>query len=65
MLAGLAGFPVVQQYAATGRVLRIPLAILATGLFTLSALSMIAGVLLSAMNRRAEEVRSLLLTRRQ
>jgi len=64
-LAALAGFPVVQQYAATGRVLRIPMAILATGLFTLSALSMVAGVLLSAMNRRAEEVRALLLARRQ
>ncbi len=58
-----AGSVVVQQYLTTGQVLRIPLAICAAGLFILSALSMTAGVLLSSINRRAEEIRSLLVSR--
>jgi len=52
-----------QQYLATGQVLRIPLAICAAGLFILSALSMTAGVLLSSINRRAEEIRSLVVSK--
>jgi glycosyltransferase involved in cell wall biosynthesis len=63
-LASLAtGSLVIQQYLATGQVLRIPLAICAAGLFILSALSMTAGVLLSSINRRAEEIRSLLVSK--
>jgi glycosyltransferase involved in cell wall biosynthesis len=58
-----AGAVVVDQYIQTGLVLRIPLAIGAVGLFILSALSMTAGVLLSSINRRAEEIRSLLVTK--
>jgi glycosyltransferase involved in cell wall biosynthesis len=57
------GSLVIQQYIATGQVLRIPMAIVAAGLFILSALSMTAGVLLSSINRRAEEIRSLLVSR--
>jgi glycosyltransferase involved in cell wall biosynthesis len=57
------GSLVIQQYLATGQVLRIPMAIAAAGLFILSALSMTAGVLLSSINRRAEEIRSLLISR--
>jgi glycosyltransferase involved in cell wall biosynthesis len=54
---------VIQQYIATGQVLRVPMAILAAGLFILSALSMTAGVVLSSINRRADEIRSLLVSR--
>ena len=57
------GSLVIEQYLATGQVLRIPMAIAAAGLFILSALSMTAGVLLSSINRRAEEIRSLLISR--
>jgi glycosyltransferase involved in cell wall biosynthesis len=57
------GSIVVQQYLETGLVLRIPLAICAAGLFILSALSLTAGVLLSSINRRAEEIRSMLASR--
>jgi glycosyltransferase involved in cell wall biosynthesis len=57
-----AGSLVIQQYLTTGQVLRIPMAIGAAGLFILSALSMTAGVLLSSINRRAEEIRSLLVS---
>jgi hypothetical protein len=63
LLSFWAGGPVVQQYLATGQVLRLPMAILATGLMLLSALSITTGILLSAMNRRTEEMRSLLLSR--
>lgn len=59
----IVGSVVIEQYLATGLVLRIPLAICAAGLFILSALSMTAGVLLSSINRRAEEIRSLLVSR--
>ncbi len=64
LLASLSsGSLVVKQYLATGQVLRVPMAIGAAGLFILSALSMTAGVLLSSINRRAEEIRSLLVSR--
>jgi glycosyltransferase involved in cell wall biosynthesis len=58
-----AGSLVFQQYLATGQVLRIPMAIAAAGLFILSALSMTAGVLLSSINRRTDEIRALLASR--
>jgi len=58
-----AGSLVIEQYLATGQVLRIPLAIGAVGLFILSALSLTAGVLLSSINRRTEELRSMLASR--
>jgi glycosyltransferase involved in cell wall biosynthesis len=59
-----AGSVVIGQYVETGQVLRIPMAIGAAALFMLSALSMTAGVLLSSINRRAEELRSLIIARR-
>ncbi len=55
---------VIRQYLETGQVLRIPMAIGATALFILSALSLTAGVLLSSINRRAEEIRALLVSTR-
>lgn len=58
-----AGSLVIQQYLETGQVLRIPMAIVAAGLFILSALSMTAGVLLSSINRRSEELRSLVVSK--
>jgi hypothetical protein len=61
-LAGsvLSGSTVIEQYVATGQVLRIPMAVLASALFVLSALSFTAGVILSSVNRRADEIRALL-----
>jgi glycosyltransferase involved in cell wall biosynthesis len=53
----------IEQYVSAGQVLRIPMAIGAAALFILSALSMTAGILLSSINRRAEEIRSLLVSR--
>jgi hypothetical protein len=58
-----AGSLVIRQYLETGLVLRIPMAIAAAGLFILSALSLTAGVLLSSINRRTEEIRALLTSR--
>jgi glycosyltransferase involved in cell wall biosynthesis len=63
LASGLTGGVVVRQYVATGQVLRIPMAIGAAALFLLSALSLAAGILLSSINRRAEEIRSLLASR--
>lgn len=57
------GTVVIRQYLATGQVLRIPMAILAAALFILGALSLTAGVVLSSINRRADEIRSLLASR--
>jgi glycosyltransferase involved in cell wall biosynthesis len=54
------GSLVIAQYIETGKVLRIPLAIVAAGLFILSALSLACGILLSSINRRAAEIASLL-----
>ena len=53
-LAG--GGVVVSEYLRTGLVQRLPLAVLSTGLFVLSALSLACGVLLSSINRRAAEL---------
>ena len=64
MLASLSsGSLVIKEYLATGQVLRIPMAIGAAALFILSALSLTAGVLLSSINRRAAEIRSLLVSK--
>ena len=60
----LSGSLVIQQYLATGQVLRLPLAVLASGLFILGALSLTVGVLLSSMNRRTEEIRAVLIPMR-
>ena len=53
-LAG--GSVVVKEYLATGQVPRLPLAVLSTALFLLSALSLACGTILSSVNRRAAEL---------
>jgi glycosyltransferase involved in cell wall biosynthesis len=59
-LAGaLAGVPVIQQYADTGEVLRIPLAILAASLEVLAFICLIAGVILDSIARRHRELKRL------
>ena len=63
LLSMLAGTLVVQQYIETGQVLRIPMAVLAAGLFILSSMSMTAGVLLSSINRRSEQLRALIVSK--
>jgi hypothetical protein len=60
-LASLAsGWAAVDDYLRTGFVNHLPRAVLAAGLFILSALSMSLGVLLSSINRRSTELASLI-----
>ena len=60
-LASLAsGWAPVDDYIRTGFVDHLPRAVLAAGLFILSALSMSLGVLLSSINRRSTELASLI-----
>jgi glycosyltransferase involved in cell wall biosynthesis len=63
LLSFWAGSLVIEQYLATGQVLRIPMAIGAAALFILGALSLTAGVLLSSINRRTEELRMLVVSK--
>jgi glycosyltransferase involved in cell wall biosynthesis len=51
---------VVAEYLRTGTVLRIPLAILSIGLIMLCAMSLIAGIIISSINRRAGELTALI-----
>ena len=51
---------VVAEYLRTGQILRIPSAILCVGLLTLSAVSAIAGVVLSSISRRANEIMAMI-----
>jgi glycosyltransferase involved in cell wall biosynthesis len=60
LLSGLAGWPVVAEYLRTGLVFRLPLAVLAVGLGLLGAMSLIGGLILSSINRRAAELAALL-----
>lgn len=53
----LAGSLPVLEFLETGLVRRLPLAVLATGLVLLAAFSLVAGVVLSSVQRRAEELR--------
>ena len=55
----LGGGVVVYEFARTGLVQRLPLAVLAAALFVLAALSFACGVLLSSINRRAAELAAL------
>lgn len=57
-LAG--GTVVVTEYLRTGLVPRLPLAVLSSGAFLLSALFFAVGVLLSSINRRAAEIGSMI-----
>ena len=60
-IASLAsGWAPVDDYLRTGFVNHLPRAVLAAGLFILSALSMSLGVLLSSINRRSTELASLI-----
>jgi len=61
LLAGLlAGIPPVRDYFATGKVARFPLAILATGLMVLAAISIVLGILLHAINWRFRELHNVM-----
>ncbi len=53
------GIPVIQEFRETGLVPRQPTAILATGLAVLSALSLVAGLLLDSVARAYRETRHL------
>lgn len=65
LLASFAtGSIVVAEYLRTGLVLRMPTAVLSVGLGLLSAISIIGGLLLSSVSRRAQELAALL-SRRQ
>jgi glycosyltransferase involved in cell wall biosynthesis len=56
-LAG--GSVVIAEFLRTGLVPRLPLAVLSAALFTLSALSLTCGVVLSSINRRSAEIAAL------
>lgn len=57
-IVGIAlGIPVVVEFLETGFVLRLPTAVLATGLILLSALSLSAGVVLDSIARMRRELR--------
>jgi glycosyltransferase involved in cell wall biosynthesis len=64
LLGAVAGAVVVTQYLETGRVYRIPLAVLSVGLTMLGAMCFIAGTLLSSISRRASELAAILARRR-
>jgi glycosyltransferase involved in cell wall biosynthesis len=61
LLLSLAGGAIViTEFLTTGLVPRLPLAVLSAALFTLSALSLTCGVLLSSINRRSAEIAALI-----
>lgn len=60
LLSMATGSVVVVEYLKTGMVQRLPTAILSVGLGLLSALSLIGGLLLSSVSRRAQELAALL-----
>ena len=60
-LASLAsGYVPVKEFLQTGYVNHLPRAVLAAGLFILSALALAIGVLLSSINRRSVELAALI-----
>jgi hypothetical protein len=60
-IASLAsGYVPVKEYLQTGLVNHLPRAVLAAGLFILSALALAIGVLLSSINRRSVEIAALI-----
>ena len=63
VLSMATGSVVVVEYLHTGLVQRLPTAILSVGLGLLSAISMIGGLLLSSVSRRAQELAALLARR--
>lgn len=60
ILSLIAGVPVVLEYMQTGLVLRLPLAVLAVGLWLLGAMAWIGGLVLSSLNHRAAELAALI-----
>lgn len=52
VLSLVVGLPVIQEFAKTGLIAKLPSAVLATGLMILSALSLVAGVLLDTLVRQ-------------
>lgn len=64
LCSGYAGTLVIDEYLRTGMVYRMPTAVLSVGLGLLGAISLIGGLLLSSVNRRARELAALLLQRR-
>lgn len=63
VLSLLSGWAPVADYLSTGFVNHLPRAVLAAGLFILSALSMSLGILLSSIHRRTNELATLLRNR--
>lgn len=55
----LLGYPVVRDYVATGTVLRLPTALLATGVMILGVISMFSGLLLDSVTRGRKEAKLL------
>ena len=60
----LAGIPPIHDYLTMGKVLRFPLAILASGLMILAAGNVFLGILLHAMNWRLREMHNVMCRRR-
>lgn len=59
-LAGLAfGTPVILEYLETGLVLRLPTAVLATGLMILAMVSVVAGLIMDSVSRGRRETKRL------
>ena len=61
----LGGAVVVAEFLESGRILRLPLAVLSTTLLSLGALSLTVGVILSAVFRRTAELAALLTRQRK
>lgn len=60
LLGIIAGIPVFAEYLETGLVPRLPLAVLATGLLLLAALSASAGLILDTVTRGRREMKRLM-----
>jgi len=52
----IVGFPVVLEYVETSYVLKVPSAILASGLIILGLISFVSGVILDAIKRMGDEI---------
>jgi glycosyltransferase involved in cell wall biosynthesis len=61
--ASVSGGIVMAEFAQTGQVLRMPLAVLTVGLVMLCAMSLIAALILSSISRRSAELAVLLCRR--
>jgi glycosyltransferase involved in cell wall biosynthesis len=59
LIAVLIAIPVIVDYSQTGLVLRLPTAVLATGIMLFAGLSILAGLMLDTVTRGRREVRML------